>query len=84
MNNTAIIEKIKEEYGLEPSTELHTFNVWKEVYGMKVKKSEKGIPCKLWKKKEKKSKNDDSEESQDYFYLAKSYLFRRDQVEVME
>ena len=72
---------------------LHTLQGW-AVRGkkigktIKIKKGEHGIETRLWKKKDKNAKNeDDSVDEQDLlhkeFYLAKAYLFRLDQVEII-
>ncbi len=60
---------------------LHTYRGWKD-RGMNVKKGEQGIPCKLWKKKGKqKEETGASEEKDSLYYLAKSFLYKLDQVE---
>lgn len=66
--------------------ELHTFSRWKAM-GYAVKKGEHGIETRLWKKSKKKADapEDADEETKkkynDGFYLAKSFLFKRSQVE---
>ena len=52
---------------------LHTNQGWKE-RGYTVKKGEKGVVCRLWRRR-------DSSSGQTQFYQTKSLLFRRDQVE---
>lgn len=87
MNNN---EKIKEIaislYGeeaiskMEESGEdipLHTIKGWAAIGHYKVKKGEHGIQTKLWKKRNRK----DSDEAEDAYYLAKAYLFSREQIE---
>ncbi len=68
---------------------LHTVQGWASRGPYKVKKGEHGLECRLWKKKKKKV-NDNEKEDEDKeqnvaenrdFYLCKSFLFRRDQVE---
>ncbi len=49
---------------------------------MNDRKGERGIECKLWKKKTSKKDDEDKETSENEdFYLTKSYLFSKDQVE---
>ena len=70
---------------------LHTFRGW-EAAGKRagvtyrIKKGEHGIETKLWKKKMTKKTDSDTEDpatgdTKDEFYLAKAYLFWKDQVE---
>lgn len=60
---------------------LHTYRGWKD-RGMIVKKGEQGIPCKLWKMKGKQKKEGGaSEEKDSLYYLAKSFLYKLNQVE---
>ena len=82
-----VTEKMLEDYGEIP---LHTLQGWK-LRGFKVKKGEKGLESRLWKKKNRKKEQEsgDSSIQEDAdntanrdFYLCKSYLFRADQVEV--
>ena len=94
MNNAKIIAQIAICNGLYPEEELkamlakgqeiplHTYKGWKD-RGMTVRKGEHGIECKLGKKKTSKKSDDDKESSEDDdgFYLTKSYLFTKDQVE---
>lgn len=73
---------------------LHTFHGWEEAgkregITYRIKKGEHGIETKLWKKKLKKKseadgENQNTDDDQDGFYLAKAYLFWKDQVEVKE
>ncbi len=68
--------------GLEPA--LHTYTGWK-ARGKVVRHGEKGIETKLWKRRNSKKKDDDKneevEEVNGNFYLAKAYLFTESQVE---
>lgn len=93
MNNTKIIAQIAISNGIYSEADLndmfskgqeiplHTFKGWKD-RGMTVRKGEHGIECKLWKKKTSKKSDDDKESSEDDgFYLTKSYLFTKEQVE---
>ena len=56
----------------------------------KLKKGEHGIETRLWKKKDKNYKSEDESSDEEGlptnrdFYLAKSFLFRADQVEIIE
>ena len=70
---------------------LHTFRGW-EAAGKRagvtyrIKKGEHGIETKLWKKKMTKKTDSDTKDpatsdTKDEFYLAKAYLFWKDQVE---
>ena len=70
---------------------LHTFRGW-EAAGKKngvtyrIKRGEHGIETKLWKKKMTKKSDSDTEDqaagdTKDEFYLAKAYLFWKDQIE---
>ena len=77
--------------------DVHTYSMWKSL-GYQVKKGEKALfQTMLWKKKTKKSKKDDTEnkvenveneegkekKNNDYFFLAKSSMFGRSQVELI-
>ena len=77
--------------------DVHTYAKWKSL-GYQVKKGEKALfQTMLWKKKTKKSKKDDTEnkvenveneegkkkKNNDYFFLAKSSMFGRSQVELI-
>lgn len=63
---------------------LHTLKGW-DIRGRKIKVGEHGIETKLWKKKSKKDgQEDDSEVTDKDFYLAKAFLFTKDQVEIKE
>lgn len=69
--------------------ELHTYGIWKSVYGMVPKKGTKGWECRLWRRKEKKENvdNEENTEASDEnrnFYLTKSFLFHISQVEKMK
>ena len=79
------VEKMIAEYGEVP---LHTLKGWNMRGNFMVKKGEKGIECRLWKKNKRKGdeEKEHMEENQDSsnhngFYLCKSYLFHIDQVE---
>lgn len=59
---------------------LHTFKGWTARGNYRIKPGEHGIETRLWKKKKKK--DEDNEELTDRdFYLAKAFLFTKDQVE---
>lgn len=70
---------------------LHTFRGWeaagkRDGVTYRIKRGEHGIETKLWKKKMTKKTDSDKEnpaagETKDEFYLAKAYLFWKDQVE---
>ena len=85
-----VVEQMMEEFGEIP---LHTMQGWAMRGNYRVKKGEHGLECRLWKKKknknsDKQSRDADDEEDKDNptnrsFYLCKSYLFRADQVEVV-
>ena len=72
---------------------LHTFRGWvaagkREGVTYRIKKGEHGIETKLWKKQMTKKNKSDTEDpaagdTKDEFYLAKAYLFWKDQVEEM-
>lgn len=86
-------EEISEMIEAGKEIPLHTLSGWaargKRIgKTIKIKKGEHGIETRLWKKKDKKAKTEDeSADEQDLlhreFYLAKSYLFRLDQVEII-
>ena len=49
---------------------------------MTVRKGEHGLECRLWRKKTSKKIDNDKDPSEDNgFYLTKSYLFTKEQVE---
>ena len=100
MNNEQIIANVAIEAGLYTEDQiknmvesgreipLHTLSGW-SYRGMKVKKDEHGIECRLWKRKKKGEKIDDTEEGTEQdidrsFYLARAYLFTESQVEMAE
>lgn len=60
---------------------LHTISGWNSrIHGTGryiVKKGQHGVQTKLWKQRKKKTFEEDQKET---FYLAKSYLFRADQL----
>ena len=73
--------------------DVHTYAKWKSL-GYQVKKGEKALfQTMLWKKKTKKSKKENTEnveneegkekKNNDYFFLAKSSMFGRSQVELI-
>lgn len=77
----------KATFFLEQDGEVpfHTFEGWKK-RGKCVKRGEKGIPTRLWRKRDKKSKNFSENETEDEnendgFYLCKAFLFSYEQVE---
>ena len=86
----------KEIISLEMATrgieeEVHTFAMWKSL-GYQVKKGEKALfQTMLWKMKKGKKQDDNNEEQQDdkevkkynNFFMAKSSLFGRSQVELI-
>ena len=100
MTNEEIITEIAIElYGEDAVNEmidndieipLHTLKGWEARGPYRVKKGEHGIETRLWKKKKKKKKdkNDDTEDDDEKknreFYLVKSYLFTKNQVEKTE
>lgn len=67
--------------GIEPA--LHTYTGWK-ARGKVVKHGEKGIETRLWKKRKPKKdsdgKSEESEHTNENFYLAKAFLFNAKQV----
>ena len=69
---------------------LHTVKGWAARGPFRVKKGEHGIETRLWKKRKRKDKNSDLEEEETQeeasnrdFYMAKAFLFRQDQVEII-
>ena len=86
----------KEIISLEMATrgieeEVHTFAMWKSL-GYQVKRGEKALfQTMLWKMKKSKKQDDNNEEQQDdkevkkynNFFMAKSSLFGRSQVELI-
>lgn len=68
---------------------LHTVKGWAARGPFRVKKGEHGLETRLWKKRKKKSQevstdDEDSEETTNRdFYMAKAFLFRADQVEIV-
>lgn len=72
---------------------LHTLQGW-SVRGkrigktIKIKKGEHGIETRLWKKKDEKVKDEvepvnEQEQLNRKFYLAKAYLFTKEQIEIL-
>ena len=92
MTNSQIIEGVaRSVYGDEAvdsmirsgvEIPLHTVQGWNSRGPYRVKKGEHGIETKLWKKKT--GKNNDDEDTDQGFYLVKSYLFTEMQVEKLE
>lgn len=77
------VERMLEELGEIP---LHTATVWQS-RGFLIKKGEKGLETRLWKRRKRKDsdKKSDSDEEQEVptnrnFYLCKSFLFNAGQV----
>lgn len=77
------VEKMIEELGEIP---LHTATVWQS-RGFLIKKGEKGLETRLWKRRKRKDndKESDSSDVQEVptnrdFYLCKSFLFNASQV----
>ena len=65
---------------------LHTYGEWRKA-GYQVRKGEKArIKTYLWKKTNKKTVNKETgkEEKESKFYLCKTYLFTREQVDKIE
>lgn len=69
---------------------LHTLKGWAARGPFRVKKGEHGLETKLWKKRKRIDKdvsedeNETTEESTNKdFYMAKAFLFRADQVELV-
>ena len=65
---------------------LHTYGEWRKA-GYQVRKGEKArIKTYLWKKTSKKTVNKETgkEEKESKFYLCKTYLFTREQVDKIE
>ncbi len=100
MNNEQIIAEIAEDiYGTDKVMEflergkeipLHTVKGWAE-RAYRVKKGEHGLQTRLWKKRKRKAGADDEQKQEveaevinNDYYLAKAYLFREDQVEMMK
>ncbi len=65
---------------------LHTARGWL-ARGFRVKEGKKGLETRLWKKKRSSSSVEEKEktdkDSDEGFYLAKAFLFRRDQIEAI-
>lgn len=69
---------------------LHTVKGWAARGPFRVKKGEHGLETRLWKKRKMKDKEaslDDEEQTEEAnnrnFYMAKAFLFRGDQVEIV-
>ena len=71
------------EFLEEGEIPLHTIQGWSARYGQRciIKRGEHGIPTKLWKVKKVKAED---EELKEQYYLAKSYLWTRDQITVCQ
>ncbi len=72
--------------GIEPA--LHTYTGWR-ARGKVVRHGEKGIETKLWKKRSTKKTgeqdtDDENEQVNESFYLAKAFLFCEAQVDDIE
>ncbi len=69
---------------------LHTVKGWNSRGPYRIKKGEHGIETRLWKKRKKKNTDtlvedeNAGETGSDDFYLAKAFLFRKDQVEIVD
>ena len=69
---------------------LHTIKGWAKRGHYRVKKGEHGIETRLWKRKRKDTEESDDDKiniddaSNKDFYMAKAFLFRKDQVERVE
>lgn len=87
MTNMEIIMEVMATQNIDE--ELNTFSRWKSL-GYRVKSGEHGIETRLWKKTKRKNEApaDSDEETKkkysDGFYLAKSYLFKKSQVEKIQ
>ena len=69
---------------------LHTLKGWAARGPYRIKKGEHGIETKLWKRRKRKDngtstdENEPAEEATNKdFYLAKAFLFRADQIEII-
>ena len=86
MTNNRILEEItnaaREDGTIKENENLHTFQYWKSI-GFSVKKGEHAkITTKLWKKSSRK-KDEDEEEPEDNWFMAKAFLFSDSQVEAI-
>ena len=68
---------------------LHTVKGWEARGPYRIKKGEHGIETRLWKKRKKKNGSSDEEPSEEAslnrdFYMAKAFLFRKDQIELIK
>ena len=60
---------------------IHTYQVWKSI-GYQVKKGQKAkIKTNLWRYREERTDKDGTVVKQAGYYMTKSYLFTKDQVE---
>lgn len=95
MTNQQIIEDIAVNlYGFdavcqmieyEGEIPLHTALGWRARGPYRVKKGEKGIETRLWKKRRASGPGSDDQEGQKAeFYLSKAYLFGKEQVEIIK
>ena len=76
------IERFRKDGKVIP---IHTLKGWTSRGNYKIKKGEKGLHVRLWKKKDKSGAGDEkSVESNKGFYLTKAVLFTEDQVELQE
>lgn len=77
-------EQVEEFVRNGVSIPLHTAEYWKRQYKCLIKKGEKAtVTTMLWKKKKRKTDEEDLDQEAEEFYLAKSHLFTIDQVEKM-
>lgn len=60
---------------------LHTIKGWAARGPYRIKKGEHGIEARLWKKRKNKDASETDEEAKSEFYLAKAFLFSKDQIE---
>lgn len=83
-------EQIIADHGELP---LHSLAGWKQRspagFEYKIKKGEHGLETRLWKKRKKGKMEDDSNQNEEmtgkkYFYLAKTFLFTENQVELVK
>lgn len=76
------VKRILQKDGCLP---LHTFEGWKQKYGLVVKKGEHAvITTKLWRRKtqkEEEKENPKERENKTSYHMVKAFLFTREQVE---
>lgn len=103
MNNSQIIcqeaiasgfyteDEVNELLSVGKLPEMHTFAVWKAVYGMVPMRNQHGWECRLWRRKNKNqddseasdSETDEGAQTRD-FYLTKSFLFHISQMQKLD